>query len=60
MFRSNLETAEGLGTLKEFLKMTPKQTVITGQEDKKGLATTLKALIEFYDVFNSLNLKKMA
>lgn len=40
--------------------MTPEQTPITGVEDKKGLATTLQALIEFYDAFNSRNLKKMA
>src|SRR4030042_1990568 len=40
--------------------MMPEQRVITGQEDKKGLATTLQTLIEFYDAFNSRNLKKMA
>ena len=40
--------------------MMPEQTPITGLEDKKGLATTLQALIEFYDAFNSRNLKKMA
>ena len=31
--------------------MMLEQTVTTGLEDKKGLATTLQALIEFYEAY---------
>lgn len=40
--------------------MKPEQTPITGKENKKDSAPSLRALSEFYDAFNSRDLQKMA
>lgn len=40
--------------------MTPESTPITGREGKEGLTTPLRALVEFYDAFNSRDLEKMS
>lgn len=39
--------------------MKPEQMPITGKENKKDLALPLRALSEFYDAFNSRDLRKM-
>jgi len=40
--------------------MKPEQTPITGQEKKDSRPVPLRALSDFYDAFNSRDLKKMS
>lgn len=38
--------------------MTSEQTPVTGKEDARNLSTSVRALSEFYQCFNSRDLKK--
>lgn len=40
--------------------MMPEQTPITGRENRKKSPSTICALIDFYDAFNTSNLEKMS
>lgn len=40
--------------------MTPQQTPITGKEVRKGLSASVRALVEFYDAFNSRDIVKLS